>query len=276
LVKPQTPSLSLSQIIPIEIPGAAANPDVINPEKILANIDIFGGYQTDRNFPALDKTTRLSAHLKFGTCSVRQVYHQVKTAHGSDHELVRALFWRDFFTHIAWHFPYVFRHSFRHQYRNVHWSGSTGHFESWCRGSTGFPIIDAGMRELNATGFMHNRVRMIAASFLIKDLQIDWRQGENYFRQQLVDYDPCVNNGNWQWVASTGCDAQPWFRIFNPWVQQKKFDAECIYIKKWIPELRSLEASQIHSPYRGTLAGYPAPLIDHALAVVKTRQIYGQ
>lgn len=151
-------------------------------------------------------------------------------------------------------------------------------FQRWCEGSTGFPIVDAGMRELNETGFMHNRVRMIAASFLVKDLYIDWRWGEKYFAQVLIDYDPAVNNGNWQWVASTGSDAQPYFRIFNPWNQQKKFDPECVYIKKWVPELSALPANAIHEWHeeksRAGYKKYPAPMINHEKAAKATLKAY--
>jgi len=248
----------------------------IAPGQILANIVAFRAYEEERNFPALNKTTHLSSHLKFGTCSVREVYHCIKQVHGSSHPLIRGLFWRDFFTHIAWHFPYVFGQPFRHLYKKIRWSESANHFDAWKQGRTGFPIVDAGMRELNTTGFMHNRVRMIVASFLIKDLHIDWRKGEHYFRDKLLDYDACVNNGNWQWVASTGCDAQPWFRIFNPWSQQKKFDPDAKYIKAWIPELRSLDVADIHSPERSALADYPAPITHHATALAKTKQMYGK
>lgn len=151
------------------------------------------------------------------------------------------------------------------------------HFRAWCEGETGFPIVDAGMRELNTTGYMHNRVRMIVASFLIKDLHIDWRLGEKYFAQKLVDYDPAVNNGNWQWVASTGCDAQPYFRIFNPWLQQQKFDPDCLYIKRWLPALTSIPAKIIHNLNKsnnGLIAHYPSAIVSHAAEIQKTKMMY--
>lgn len=150
-------------------------------------------------------------------------------------------------------------------------------FNLWCEGNTGFPIVDAGMRELNTTGFMHNRVRMVVASFLVKDLHINWLWGEKYFAQQLVDYDPAVNNGNWQWCASTGCDAQPYFRIFNPWLQQKKFDPECIYIKKWIPELQSFDNKIIHNWFKSDspfTKRYPRPIINHAKEATIAKKMY--
>lgn len=231
---------------------------------ILKNISGLKNYETERDFPSIDGTSKLSAHLKFGTVSVREVYYEISAKLGDTHPLLRQLYWRDFFHHIAYHFPKVFGHSFNDKYENVKWNSSDALFEKWKNGTTGFPIVDAGIRELNATGYMHNRVRMVVASFLTKDLHIDWRRGEKYFAQQLVDYDPCLNNGNWQWAASTGCDAQPYFRIFNPWRQQERFDAECIYIKKWIPELNDVAPKTIHSLYKNTLNNYPQPIVEHS------------
>ena len=234
----------------------------------LAILDRLGDcadYQNTRDFPALDATSKLSAHLKFGTCSVREAYYAVTEQLGSDHPLIRQLYWRDFFTHIAYHFPQVFGRAFLDKFADLHWDNNPDYFQAWCEGKTGFPIVDAGMRELNATGFMHNRVRMIVASFLIKDLHIDWRWGERYFAQHLVDYDPCVNNGNWQWAASTGCDAQPYFRIFNPWLQQLKFDSDCRYIHHWLPELQAFPPKTLHQwDKKHRACNYPAPIIDHA------------
>jgi deoxyribodipyrimidine photo-lyase len=209
----------------------------------------------------------MAPHNKFGTISVREVYHSIADKLGAEHSLIREVYWRDFFTHIAWHFPHVFGHAFHRVYDKLEWNESQEDFDQWCSGNTGFPIVDAGMRELVSTGFMHNRVRMIAASFLVKDLHISWQKGEEFFARHLTDFDPCVNNGSWQWSASTGCDAQPYFRIFNPWLQQKRFDPECEYIKRWIPELSGLSPKRIHSIYEEDLfrpAGYPAPMLDHA------------
>ncbi len=233
---------------------------------ILENIDAQADYPHTRDFPKLNSTSKLSAHLKFGTCSVREAYYAIVEALGSEHPLLRQLYWRDFFTHIAYHFPKVFGHAFIDKFDHLPWQNNIEHFKAWAEGRTGFPIVDAGMRELNQTGFMHNRVRMIVASFLVKDLHISWRWGERYFAQHLVDYDPCVNNGNWQWAASTGCDAQPYFRIFNPWLQQQKFDADCEYIYHWVPELKGYPPKTIHQWDKKHQAGpYPAPMIDHAL-----------
>lgn len=219
-------------------------------------------YETLRDIPSKDYSTHLSPHLKFTTCSPREVYAAVQ----DNEPLVRALYWRDFFTLIGFYFPHVFKGAFREEFNAIAWKHNKDHFQAWCNGMTGFPIVDAGMRQLNATGTMHNRVRMITASFLIKDLHIDWREGEKYFAQKLLDYDPALNNGNWQWVASTGTDAQPYFRIFNPWSQQKRFDPDCLYIKTWVEELKHLSAKEIHfwgSQTSLLTSDYPLPIVDH-------------
>ncbi len=233
--------------------------------KILRSLKKFKNYAHEHDFPSI-ATTHLSAHNKFGTVSIRTVYHAIKKQLGAGHPLLRQLYWRDFFTYVAYHSPFVFGESFYKKYEKLWWSDNKKLFTLWCEGKTGFPIVDAGMRELNQTGFMHNRVRLLVASFLVKDLHINWLWGERYFAQHLIDYDPAVNNGNWQWCASTGCDAQPYFRIFNPWLQQKKFDAECVYIKKWIPELKDVENATIHTWYaqKQSINNYPLPIVDHA------------
>jgi deoxyribodipyrimidine photo-lyase len=234
--------------------------------KILEKISKFNNYESERNFPYIEGTTRLSAHNKFGTVSIREVYSKIASELGEESILINELYWRDFFTHVAFHFPHVFSGPFKEKYSSIKWSNDKSKLSAWKNGLTGFPIVDAGMRELNSTGFMHNRVRMIVASFLVKDLHIDWREGERYFATKLIDYDPCVNNGNWQWAASTGCDAQPYFRIFNPWTQGEKFDHDCIYIKRWVPELLKLEPRQIHSlwKYKSNDLDYPSPIVDHS------------
>ncbi len=244
---------------------------------LLKKIKTFANYEKIRNFPALAGTTKLSAHNKFGTLSIREVYAAVANEFGPAHKLIAELYWRDFFTHIAFHFPSVFTQPFHKKYAKLPWTHNEKHFRLWCEGRTGFPIVDAGMRELNTTGYMHNRVRMIVASFLTKDLHIDWRLGEKYFAQKLVDYDPAVNNGNWQWAASTGCDAQPYFRIFNPWLQQQTYDPDCLYIKRWIPELAKLPIKTIHTLNKISsplTTNYPAPLVDHALENQITKIMY--
>ena len=243
-------------------------------KKILNHMSGFKNYTEIRDYPA-QATTGLSAHLKFGTISVREVFYAIKQEK-ADLQILKQLYWRDFFTHLAYHFPHVFGKAFVKKYQNIPWLDNKVWFTHWCKGTTGFPLIDAGMRQLNATGYMHNRVRMVVASFLTKDMHIDWRKGERYFAQQLVDYDPCVNNGNWQWAASTGADSQPYFRIFNPWLQQKKFDPECEYIKQWVPELKHFSSKEIHSWYKALKPKneYPLPVLDHAMESKETLAIF--
>jgi len=246
-------------------------------QKILKNLKIFSKYSIDREFPCLDKTTHLSAHLKFTTCSIREIYHAISKQLGKSSELLRSLYWRDFFTCIAFHYPHVFEGAFNRKFNKLKWNNDKKSFKRWCEGNTGFPIVDAGMRELNQTGFMHNRARMIVASFLVKDLHISWRLGEKYFAKALIDYDPAVNNGNWQWAASTGCDAQPYFRIFNPWTQSLKIDPKCLYIKRWVPELADLTYKEIHQWYLEEHHGkcsYPTPMLDHTKESKKTLKEY--
>lgn len=246
--------------------------------KILKKIASFDKYGKLRDYPAIDYSTHLSPYLKFTVCSPREIYAAICNNLSPQHDLIRSLYWRDFFSSIAFFFPHVFGGAFHSKFDKLKWSYDKKTFHRWCEGSTGFPIVDAGMREMNQTGFMHNRVRMITASFLIKDLNIDWRWGEKYFAQTLIDYDPAINNGNWQWVASTGCDAQPYFRIFNPWSQQKKFDPDCTYIKKWIPELQDFPVKIIHAWYEesSSIKGskYPAPMINHEKAAKETLTRY--
>lgn len=241
----------------------------------------------------LDNTaSHLSPYLKFGICSIREVYSTILKELGFNHRLLRQLYWRDFYVYIGFHFPFVFTRPFQGRYRKksktnvIRWKNDPHEFEIWCNGKTGFPIVDAGMRELNETGYMHNRVRLITASFLVKDLHIDWRYGERYFALKLVDYDPTINNGNWQWVASTGCDAQPFFRIFNPWLQQKKFDPNCDYIKKWTPELKETPVNLIHEWYNkinstidkstklSPIGDYPKPIVEHQKEILITKELY--
>lgn len=206
-------------------------------------------YAATRNFPYLDATSRLGPHLRFGTISIRQVISQL----GQNNAVfLSELIWREFFMQILFHFPKVVTQNFRPKYDGISWLNNVSDFEKWCRGETGYPLVDAGMRQLNETGFMHNRVRMVTAGFLCKHLLIDWRLGESYFATKLLDYELASNNGNWQWAAGTGCDAAPYFRIFNPIEQLKKFDNSEAYVKKWVPEFN--------------LNKYPAPIIEHKFA----------
>lgn len=214
-------------------------------------------YGSIRDLPAEDGTSFLSPHLRFGTVSVRQIISKLTPA---DNIFLNELIWREFFMQILFHFPRVVNESFKLKYDGIKWRNSPVEFEKWCNGQTGYPMVDAGMRQLNETGYMHNRVRMVVASFLCKHLLIDWRWGEAYFAQKLLDYELSSNNGNWQWAAGTGCDATPYFRIFNPIEQLKKFDPDLIYIKRWIPEF-------------GT-ASYPPPIVDHKIARERALKTY--
>ncbi len=248
-----------------------------NALKVVEDLSQFEDYDELRDYPSISGTTGLSAHNKLGTVSIRELYHSLKEELGTGHTLIRELYWRDFFTHIAFHYPHVFKHAFREKFEKISWDYDRPGFGAWCSGDTGFPIVDAGMRELNETGYMHNRVRMITASFLVKDLHLDWRWGERYFASKLVDYDPCVNNGNWQWAASNGADSQPFFRIFNPWLQQRKYDPECKYIKKWVPELSEFKPKAIHALEKAELpedAAYRRPMVDHSVERARSLVVF--
>lgn len=214
-------------------------------------------YDETRNFPALQGTSGLGVHLRFGTVSVREV---VALGATYNQTFLKELIWRDFFISILFHFPYSVDQPFRQKYRNIEWRNDEEEFWRWCQGQTGFPIVDAGMRELNQTGYMHNRVRMIVASFLSKHLLIDWKWGERYFASKLLDFELASNVGNWQWAAGCGCDAAPYFRIFNPWTQAEKFDPNEKYIRRWVPELHS--------------SSYPAPMVDHKFARERCLSVY--
>ena len=244
--------------------------------KILKNLDKFRDYDKVRDFPGLNQTTMLSAHNKFGTISVREFHKEIKEVLGSDHTIMGEIYWREFFSHILFHFPFAQKTTFRKKFQKIPWSKSKESFKKWSKGETGFPIVDAGMRQLNQTGFMHNRVRMVVASFLTKDLHMDWRLGEKYFEEKLIDHDPAVNSGNWQWAASTGCDSVPYFRIFNPWRQQERFDLNCDYIKKWVPELEKIEPKIIHKLWEKfpTDLEYPKPMLTHKIEAEKTKLIF--
>ncbi len=244
--------------------------------KILKDLDKFRDYDKVRDFPGLNQTTMLSAHNKFGTISVREVHKEIKEVLGSNHTIMGEIYWREFFSHILFHFPYAQKTTFRKKFQKIPWSKSKESFKKWSEGETGFPIVDAGMRQLNQTGFMHNRVRMVVASFLTKDLHMDWKLGEKYFEEKLIDHDPAVNSGNWQWAASTGCDSVPYFRIFNPWRQQERFDLNCDYIKKWIPELEKVEPKIIHKLWEKFPEDleYPKPMLIHKIEAEKTKLIF--
>ena len=230
--------------------------DLETPSKTISK-SIVTNYKEQRDFPAIKGTSKLSVHLRFGTVSIRALAKQALLLNET---WLNELIWRDFYMMILYHFPHAAKNSFKSQYDKIEWRNNEHEFNAWCEGKTGFPIVDAGMRELNATGFMHNRVRMIVASFLVKDLLIDWRWGEAYFAQKLLDFDLSANNGGWQWAAGSGCDAAPYFRVFNPTEQTKKFDPKYEYIKKWIPEFNT--------------STYPKPIVDHATARLRVLAVY--
>jgi deoxyribodipyrimidine photo-lyase len=221
------------------------------------NVQLIENYAHTRDFPAIEGTSRLGIHLRFGTVSVRKL-----TAVAQQHSEVylNELIWREFYMNILWHFPHVAKGAFKPAYDQIPWRNDENEFNRWCKGQTGYPLVDAGMREMNQTGYMHNRVRMVVASFLTKHLLIDWRWGEAYFADKLHDYELASNNGGWQWASGSGCDAAPYFRIFNPLLQTRKFDHDHQYILKWVPELGS--------------KAYPSPMVDHAAARIRAIETY--
>ncbi|MGV6861980.1 MAG: cryptochrome/photolyase family protein [Putridiphycobacter sp.] len=224
------------------------------------DLSVTENYHEKRDFPAADATSNLGPHLRFGTVSVRQIINQLDLSIEGDHTFLTELIWREFFMQILFHFPDVVDHNFRKKYDGVKWLNDQKEFDKWCKGETGYPMVDAGMRQLNQTGYIHNRVRMVVAGFLCKHLLIDWKWGEAYFASKLLDYDLASNNGNWQWAAGTGCDAAPYFRIFNPIEQLKKFDKSHAYISKWVPELNTTD--------------YPDPMVEHKFARERALETY--
>ncbi|MET0392013.1 MAG: deoxyribodipyrimidine photo-lyase [Chitinophagaceae bacterium] len=247
--QPPIPSLSSMRFAPAgePFPSAEWEPGQIRQ------------YTKQRDIPAVRGTSRLGVHLRFGTISIRRL---AREAGSLDAQFLNELIWREFYQMILWHFPQVVGHAFKPAYDNIQWRNNEKEFNAWCQGQTGYPIVDAGMRELNETGFMHNRIRMVTASFLTKHLLIDWRWGEAYFAGRLLDFDLAANNGGWQWAAGSGCDAAPYFRIFNPYLQTKKFDPHLDYVRKWVPELDELT--------------YPRPIVDHELARARCLEVYSK
>lgn len=246
-------------------------------------------YRDARDFPAVKGPSYLSVHLRFGTVSIRHLARTAWQQGGSGAETwLNELLWRDFYFQILHHHPQVAHgKSFKPEFDAIPFPNDKRLFEAWCTGKTGYPLVDAAMRQLNQTGYMHNRLRMVAASFLVKDLLIDWRWGERYFAEHLIDFDLAANNGGWQWAASTGCDAQPWFRIFNPITQSEKFDADGKFIRKYVPELQGCTSKEIHAPWLmpplrqqelGLVIGkdYPMPVVDHAMRREQALALYKQ
>ncbi len=240
------------QALPQEVPELASfgfkSSNIVVPDRV-SDQNIIRNYHNTRDLPAIKGTSRLGVHLRFGTISIRQL---VRLTQHVNIKYLNELIWRDFYQMILWHFPQVVHHNFSRKYDGIQWRNDESEFLNWCTGKTGYPIVDAGMRELNETGYMHNRVRMIVASFLTKHLLIHWSWGEAYFAQKLLDFDLASNNGGWQWAAGTGVDAAPYFRVFNPYIQTEKFDPKLDYIRKWVPEFQTLE--------------YPKPIVEHKLA----------
>jgi len=241
------------------------------------------GYGTARDYPAVDGCSHLSVHLRFGTVSIRHLFRTVQElsmrgqAGDGGAVWLSELIWREFYMMILYHNPHVVQSAFKPAYDAVEWA--TGKdadeaFSAWCEGRTGYPLVDAAMMQMNTTGYMHNRLRMVTASFLVKDLGIDWRRGEAYFAEKLNDYELSSNNGGWQWAASTGCDAQPYFRIFNPVTQSEKFDKDGEFIKEFLPALRDLSPKAIHAPFDIRGLNYPAPIVDHGEARKLTLERY--
>lgn len=244
------PNLSLSDI------GFTKSNQEIKPYTVTPTL--IQEYEDTRNFPAKDATSRLGPHLRFGTVSIRKM---VKKAIVEKNEIFwQELIWREFFMQILWYFPHTVKESFKSKYDRIQWRNNEDEFNAWCEGKTGYPLVDAGMRQLNETGFMHNRVRMLVGSFLCKHLLIDWRWGEAYFAEKLHDYEMASNIGNWQWVAGSGVDAAPYFRIFNPTTQIQKFDKDLNYIKTWVPDFQELT--------------YPQPIVDHKMARERCLDVY--
>ena len=247
----EIPSLQSMGFIAVDLPF---------PSKQLQE-SIIKQYSANRDFPALENgTSKMGVHLRFGTVSIRQLAARALSLNDT---YVNELIWRDFYHAILWHFPHVGKgESFKKEYDRIEWRNNETEFEHWCNGTTGYPIVDAGMRELNTTGYMHNRVRMIVASFLTKHLLIDWRWGEAYFAQKLLDFDLAANNGGWQLASSSGCDAAPYFRVFNPALQTEKFDKDLKYIRKWVPELNEFS--------------YPKPIVPHDVARKRVLEVYAK
>ena len=253
-------------------------------------IDRMERYADSRDYPAVKGGSYLSMHNRFGTISIRELAgiawaETLRRKNPGAETWLSELIWRDFYFQIIWHHPNAATSAFKSEYDAIKWPGKPAHFRAWCEGRTGYPIVDAGMRQLNFTGFMHNRLRMIVASFLVKDLLIDWRKGEQYFAEHLNDFDLSANNGGWQWRSSTGCDAQPYFRIFHPVNQSEKFDPQGAFIRRYVPEMRSVPDEHLHSPWNMTpleqqacniIIGkdYPAPIVDHAVQRVKALALY--
>lgn len=282
------PSLEALGFMPTNLGQLALPTGASGAKKLLTDfMQRISTYQEARNYPAIKGVSYLSTHLRFGTISIRHLVSKAYYTGGiGAQSWLNELIWREFYQMLLYHHPSLAHgQAFKAQFNTIPFSNNKTKFSAWCQARTGYPLIDGAMRQLNQTGYMHNRLRMITASFLVKDLHIDWRWGERYFAQHLLDFDLAANNGGWQWSASTGCDAQPWFRIFNPITQSEKFDAQAKFIRRYVPELNNCPDKWIHAPWLmpvheqqrfGVLIGqhYPAPIVDHATARLKTLALY--
>ncbi len=287
--KAAMPPLEQLGFVPTNLADLPLPAGMSGAETLLA--DFLGrieSYHERRDFPALRGPSYLSAHLRFGTVSVRRLARIAMEIGGRGAQTwLSELIWRDFYFQILWHHPHVVGHAFRPEFDAIAWPNPHGHLAAWQEGRTGYPLVDAAMRQINATGYMHNRLRMVSASFLVKDLHVDWRLGEQYFADHLNDFDLAANNGGWQWAASTGCDAQPYFRVFNPMTQSERFDPQGRFIRKYLPELANAPDRFVHAPWRmsaleqqacGVVVGrdYPPPIVDHDIARRGTLELFGR
>ncbi|MFO1281136.1 MAG: deoxyribodipyrimidine photo-lyase [Burkholderiales bacterium] len=287
------PSLAAIGFRPTDLRSIGVRPGMSGGGTLFADFRRrIDAYAEARDFPAVKGPSYLSAHLRFGTVSVRELVgfahaRSLETGGSGAGAWLSELVWREFYAQILWHFPHVVDRAFRPAFDAIAWPNPPGRLEAWREGRTGYPIVDAAMRQLSATGWMHNRLRMIVASFLAKDLHVDWREGERHFADRLIDYELASNNGGWQWAASTGCDAQPYFRIFNPVAQSQRYDADGGFIRRYVPELALLDAREIHAPWtiapevlrrKGVVLGrdYPPPIVDHARARQVALDLYGR
>ena len=269
------PRLAAMGFESVDLPAMGIKTGEVGAQQLLLDfVDRMDAYEDRRNFPSVKGPSYLSVHLRFGTVAIRELVRlalpRFQAGSAGAGVWLSELIWRDFYFQILANFPQVATGAFKPEYDAIAWeTGPTAqaHYAAWCEGKTGYPLVDAAMAQLNQSGYMHNRLRMVAGSFLVKHLGLDWRWGERYFAKQLIDFDLSANNGGWQWVASSGCDAQPYFRIFNPISQSEKFDAEGKFIKRYLPQLAHLSAKHIHAPWlQGTVPDYPGPIVDHASA----------
>ena len=274
---------------PTNLLAVGVVPGMAGARALLADFEPrMGDYHKARDFPGVKGVSYLSVHNRFGTVSIRELARRARSAKGlGPATWLSELIWRDFYFQVLWHHPHAARGAFRREYEAMRWPDDPGLFAAWCEGNTGYPLVDAAMRQINTTGYMHNRLRMVVASFLAKDLLVDWRKGERYFAENLIDFDLAQNNGGWQWAASTGCDAQPYFRIFNPVTQSERFDPKGRFIRRYLPELANVPDAFIHAPWTMDAAkqeaarcvigrDYPAPVVDHAAQREKALALYGK